>query len=305
MNRVFWLLVSSLLTFGCDCTVARCQDCFENLIARSRMRSHASKPETPTFSFRAYPFGVQAVELESNSKSILDSIISTDALAILAERRRSKIDKDPIAENIKYPYLIGGIPDSLVWVRNNDVVILPRMLLLAPEVARAAIDSNDLIATFYAQSGGIADENDPLRKWFKKEFKETPNAVSLQGKKGRLVSLQRNETFEILTYPTLAKIATDSTLLTGVSSELDSRLVVVVLNRKVGGRLVRCIVPYQGVGSYSPSGPGYENLLVDKKLEKASNWNARFSPVMSIFLKDSDIIEITTIENVSLFRPRI
>ena len=90
------------------------------------------------------------------------------------------------------------------------------------------------------------------------------------------------------------------------SEESDEQPVVVVVNRIVGLRHIRYVVPFQFAGTFSKKGQDYQKLFevsdveADNQAEdKGEIW--RFSNFLNISLLDDDSVELTSLISIPLF----
>ncbi len=211
---------------------------------------------------------------------------------------------DPI---IRHPHT----PDTFVFVRGSEIVVFPRVLMLAPQVSLSTVRSNDIIASLFFEP----KDKDRLRE-----------DLGMKVATSRNENILINVTGPLLTDDQRCQVVIDKTIINAVifhklhpfgstiessihersGTSLARKVPVTVVSRKLGTSTVRFVSPLRQSGIYADQSPLMKRLRpYDEKGQPSDTinpWDKLFKDRLGVVsLKNGDVISYTLLELVPPF----
>ncbi len=204
---------------------------------------------------------------------------------------------------IRHPHT----PDTFVFVRGSEIVVFPRVLMLAPQVSLSTFRSNDIIASLFYDKGV-----DRLRKDLGMEFTSlrTENvSITVTGplladdQRGQVVIDVKSDSSEAF-HNSLVGSKIVSSIHERLGTSLVGKVPVTVVSRMLGASTVRFVSPLRQSGIFADQGPLMKRLQsYDAKGQPSDDpWAYLFKNRLgAVSLKNGDVISYTLLELVPPF----
>lgn len=288
----------------------------------SCQRDRGNKVTNDHVLLRAFPLNVQSVEIPRRGESLLSVLSKQDVLAVAIQQLRlgSDIEKD----NARNRFILGAKKTDefslILHVRNREVTVFPRVMLVHPTISFARIKPNDFLATlsvsqkFFLEGtrpepyGRVERLNlvDPVHRWLHERLggrgDQGPIKIRI---KSELLPTSKTGWYEF----SLPRNATELTFLLGKNSlgkylqpeSIGEQLAVSVVSRHEGNYVIRYVTPLQFGGAFSER-MKYHALLRHSPVEKDDPIDWYFESLLRISLRENDEVAVTNISSMPLFR---
>ena len=252
---------------------------------------------------RLYPLAFERRAIPAKGTA-LGSLMADTALHSIAAARLTTVDD--------------SIPDTILWVHENQVTVFPRILLLHPVVSRALVRDGDLIAMeSWNQIAGDGAAADPIRVLLERAIgprpsyeRDKPIHILLAGPlmPAEARGWQRLDSMRLSSYLNTARFQgakLEQIVASRTGRTLAASQPVCLVTRSSAALQWRFICPLKETGLFATDG-GMMRSLWNAWPEGAAlnRWNQLFgNKLYSIPLLDNDIVEWTPLESVSPFAP--
>ncbi len=209
---------------------------------------------------------------------------------------------------IRHPHT----PDTFVFIRGQEIVVFPRVLMFAPQVSLSSVRQDDTIASLFYEP----KDRDELRKHLRlvPTQREENIVINLAGpllagdQRGRVILDRNSVSVNAFHNPLVNQFG--STIESSIQDRLGATLVgkvpVTVLSRRLGQVNVRYIAPLQKSGIYAEQGQLMQRL---RPLNKQSLPPGQEDPwpsligdrIGSVVLMNGDVVSYTLLELVPPF----
>lgn len=300
----------------------------DRLFFKHCVRQDRTVVDTGAVTLRLWPFSASRKTLTAD-RIAFASVISEDDIVAVASSQA--LLRHRLIDEARTPLIASKrTPDTFIFVRDTEVTIFPRILLLTPQVSFSAVRKDDFIASIFVDSRTVGedDTSDPgaiperLRKLLPTVGTNASGVSGMdEGPPDKRV---------LITGPLLSADMHGSDVVKGIipnlagfwgnngekyevsisrrlGSQLLSRCPVFVLRRMESGLNVSYVIPLHDTGVFSRDSAivGRIATIGDQNLTSGTRriaWNQLFgSKLGNIELRDGDVIEYTLIDRVSPF----
>lgn len=230
---------------------------------------------------RPWPINHIAVDVQRNETQLGDVLARYDTLSAgvsltIANFPNVRDDPDPFD---RLPFLYRDeTPQTLIYVSNSGVLVIPRIMLLHPLIRSIPVSAGDLIIWVDAKlafSGSDTDKNATSRDEY---WKLLPGIMYPNDPDDRIKSPDRVSVFGALANTNSAKVPSQRPLVALKFNQIEKSLQskpdesstpVFVLHRTIGQTRFRYVQPFQNSGLFSEEGLVIQALMKSVRKTKA------------------------------------
>jgi hypothetical protein len=296
------------------------------LLFRHCLRQSPETTDHGSVILRLYPYSAIRKPLSAEGEA-LASVLSGDEIVAIAVSHGLLINKAKDDFPSRTPLIISKrTPDTVIFVRESEVTVFPRVLLLLPQARLAEVRKDDIIASIFSTPATV-DEDPEVSPGVSKVDRlrgllETPRAP--EGSKLKItvvtsplfaqprqdVEQNPGDNFAALMGEEGESMQIESDIAKTYGTQLSSRSPVMVVHRVMAGLTIRYVIPLRNSGMFSEKSEiigrlafayTQNNSVTAKNRKKA--WNDAFADKLgALEFADGDVVEYTFLERVSPFR---